>query len=99
MNVETIKNDPDVQRSGGQLDGIPAISIVGAELRRCIACGALAQLPVFEVPGDVGTDETFRYVKCSDCGTASLEDQAIDFSRYYADDYYSFKVGQGSGLK
>lgn len=39
----------------------------------------------------VGTKEAFEYVECSNCGCVQIKDIIEDMSKYYSNEYYSFK--------
>ncbi len=38
-----------------------------------------------------GTQESFEYFQCAECGCLQIKETPEDISRYYADDYYSFR--------
>lgn len=40
-----------------------------------------------------GINENFEYFECAECGCLQIEEQPKDMSKYYPDNYYSFKSG------
>jgi len=86
---------PDPQEVGGAARSrLP-------ETRACRICGCQSPMPEYRVREMMyGLRDTFRYVECTSCGCLQLVDPPSDWSRYYPDAYYSFRVDpeQRSGL-
>ena len=73
---------------------------VGATGERCAACGGeegFEELQVREMLQ--GTRESFRYLRCTGCGTLQIAEVPADLSRFYGPDYYSFAIPQRSRLR
>lgn len=65
----------------------------------CRICGAEGDHKVFKVREMMyGTGEEFSYFQCADCDCLQIAEVPPDISKYYPDDYYSYKAADTTGI-
>ncbi len=66
----------------------------------CRICGNTTNNTWYEVKEMMlGTGDSFRYFQCGACNCLQLHTVPDEISRYYPDDYYSFKASPEDGYK
>ena len=67
---------------------------------KCRVCGCNANFKVYKVKElHFGFRDIFEYLYCSSCGCLFISDIPENLSKYYPDNYYSFKLPQKNFLK
>jgi len=62
------------------------------KMRQCIACGNAVEYKELVVKEMMfGTNDQFTYIECTICGCLQLKEIPKEISKYYPDNYYSFK--------
>lgn len=74
------------------MDALRSASPESAAGDACRICGnAERNVPFIAREMYFGTREEFAYFECSSCGCVQIRDIPADMTRYYPDDYYSFR--------
>ncbi len=61
-------------------------------MNKCKICDNSIDFEIFKVKEMMyGLDEYFDYIQCKKCGCLQLINIPEDFSKYYSQNYYSFK--------
>lgn len=69
-------------------------------MNKCIACGELANYKEYVVREMMfGTKDQFTYLECSNCGCLQIKQVPSDLSKYYPNNYYSYRENKSQFLK